>query len=85
MHAEAESVARAHTPNPNPNSPITFRLSENELAELKARAASEGKSISAYVRETLALRENQDQIDGLNARVEVLWRKVAHLEEIAGI
>jgi uncharacterized protein (DUF1778 family) len=63
---------------------ITIRLSKDEKADLESAARRSDSTLSDYVRETLALRRNEDAIDGLNARVEELWRRVERLEGMAG-
>jgi hypothetical protein len=63
---------------------ITFRLAEAAKADIEAAAQREGISVGAYIRQTLDLHD-QEQIDGLNARVEALWEKVQRLEQIAGL
>lgn len=63
---------------------ITFRLADTEKADLETAARRSGSSVGAYIRQTLDLHD-QEQIDGLNARVEALWEKVQRLEQIAGL
>lgn len=63
---------------------ITFRLSEAQKAELELAAASAGRPISDYIRQTLDLQARV-RLDGLAEHLEALTRRVDQLEQIAGL
>jgi uncharacterized protein (DUF1778 family) len=59
---------------------ITFRISDDERAAIEAAAAQTGVTVSNYIRQTLAVR---DQVPDLAERVEDHERRLSALEEMA--
>jgi hypothetical protein len=57
---------------------ITIRVSGQERAALEAAASRSGQNLSAYIRETLMLREGD-----IAGRVEDLDRRLSELERLA--
>lgn len=62
---------------------ITIRVSAEHKAEIERKAGTAGISVSDLVRIALDLHEND--IAGLNVRVEEMWRRMERLEELAGL
>lgn len=59
---------------------ITFRISDKERAAIEAAAAQTGVTVSNYIRQTLAAR---DELPDLAERVEDHERRLSALEEMA--
>jgi uncharacterized protein (DUF1778 family) len=59
---------------------ITFRISDDERAAIEAAAAQTGVTVSNYIRQTLAVR---DELPDLAERVEDHERRLSALEEMA--
>lgn len=60
---------------------ITIRVSAAEKAKIEAAAHAIGESVSEYVREALAIRNDVDYA----GRMDDFERRLARLEEIAEI
>lgn len=61
---------------------ITFRLSALELADLKQRAAVEGKTLSQVVREAIGVAQDAPDVA---ERLEAVERRLGRLEDVAGL
>lgn len=62
---------------------ITIRVSAEERAALEAAASRSGQTVSAYLRETLSLRENRDSLEWAHERIAGLERRMESLERTA--
>jgi hypothetical protein len=61
---------------------LSLRLSDEELAGLRAGASVQGLSLSAHVRKLLAIG---DEATAVEDEIEGLERRVSRLEEMAGL
>lgn len=62
---------------------ITIRVSDQERTDLETAAQRSGQSLSAYIRETLDLRENRASLDWAHERIAGLERRMDALERLA--
>lgn len=61
---------------------VTFRLSDDELADLHGRARAGGKSLSQVIREALGLAS---AVPDVAERLEAVERRLGRLEDVAGL